>query len=248
MQRPLSLCGVGLLVLVLTAGLTFANSQAPSRPLTTAAEQSSPSSFASFKGGNKGGNKKFVSKKKKPGKAKPGKKTGNKKKNKKKHHKKHHHKKHHKKHKKDKDDMGGGDEGGGGEGGGESGGGDEGGGGEGGGDMGGGDSGGGDSGGSGSENAVEPELRTGHGLLITDLDENGPAANAGLDVDDTILKVNGVRVQSVEELRAVVEAAKGPVVVVYISDETGDMEEAQMTPQKGRLGITMDVVTVDDAE
>jgi hypothetical protein len=26
------------------------------------------------------------------------------------------------------------------------------------------------------------------------------------------------------------------------------VEEAHMTPRKGRLGITMDVVTVDDAE
>jgi membrane-associated protease RseP (regulator of RpoE activity) len=228
MHRPLSVGGVGLLVLVLTAGLAFGNTQPQPAPLKTPARQASPASFVSANGG-----KKFVNKKK-AGKTKPGKKTGKKKKNKhKKHHKKHHHKKHHKHHKGDKDDQGGA------EGGADDGGGDESGG-----DMGGGDAGGGGDGPDGP--AVEPALQAGKGLLITDLDADGPAAVAGLDVDDTILSVNGVRVQSVEGLRAVVEKATGPVTVVFLSDDTGDVEEADVTPRKGRLGITMDVVAVDD--
>jgi len=114
--------------------------------------------------------------------------------------------------------------------------------------MGGGDTGGSDAGGGGDGPdgpAVEPGLRTGKGLLVTDIDEDGPAAVAGLDVDDTILSVNGVRVQSVEGLRAVVEKATGPVSVVFLSDDTGDVEEADVTPRNGRLGITMDVVILD---
>jgi membrane-associated protease RseP (regulator of RpoE activity) len=239
MQRSLSLGGVAVLIVALMTGLTFGNTPAPTRSLTSAGPASS-SSFTSIKGGKKGGNKKSIGKKRKPGKPKPGKKTGNKKKNKKKkHHKNHHHKKH-KKHKKHKDDGDDGDEGGSG--------GDVGGGDMGGGDVGGGDVGGGDPSGPEIPDAVEPALRAGHALLITDLEPDGPAATAGLDVDDTILSVNGVRVQSVEELRAVVEKATGPVSVVYISDDTGDVEDADIVPLKGRLGITMDVVTVDEAQ
>jgi membrane-associated protease RseP (regulator of RpoE activity) len=95
------------------------------------------------------------------------------------------------------------------------------------------------------DSADDPEVASGTGLQIIDLADAGPGAKAGLDVDDTILSVNGVRVQSVEELRAVVEKAKGVVTVVFISDNTGDVEEADVTPKHGRLGLTMIEVGVD---
>jgi hypothetical protein len=173
--------------------------------------------------GNWGGGKKTFGKKKKNGKPKPSKKSG-----KKKHKKhKHHHRKHHKKHgSQDEGDMP--DDGG-----------------DGGGDAGGGDAGGGSPSGGDEPDSDDPEVAGGRGLLITDLEDDGPAATAGLDVDDTILSVNGARVQSVEELRAALKSVNRPVKLVYISDDTGDTEFVMVTPNHGRIGVTMDEVELE---
>jgi hypothetical protein len=233
MQRFLALCGVGVLVVVLLAGTGFGkppghqHKPSHSTPTQTPRTTSPKTTFSSGTGGNTNGGSKTFVKKKKPGKPKPGKKTGGKKKNKK--HKKHH-KKHHKRHKKDSSGTGGDD-----------GGGDD----AGGGDTGGGDAGGdGDdaNGGSGTDDANDPEVAGQRGLLITDLEEDGPAAVAGLDVDDTILSVNGTRVQTVEGLRAALRNVNGPVNVVYISDDTGNTEDVKVVARNGRIGVTMDEV------
>jgi PDZ domain len=99
--------------------------------------------------------------------------------------------------------------------------------------------------GGADDDGDDPEVESGTGLQITDLDEAGPAMEVGLDVDDTIVSVNGLRVKSVLELRAVVEKATSPVRVVFLSDETGNVEEVDITPKNGRLGITMEEVNVN---
>ena len=91
----------------------------------------------------------------------------------------------------------------------------------------------------------DPVVEGGRGLLITDLEEDGPAAAAGLDVDDTILSVNGVRVESVEALRGALKNVKGPVEVVFISDDSGETETVTVKPHRGRLGITMEEVDLE---
>jgi hypothetical protein len=223
MNRSLSLGGVGLLVLVFTAGMAFGHPphHTPVRPAHTPVQPNyqKPPSFYMDGGKKDIGTKdvvqkdvikkdvvkKDVVKNNKTGKKKVEKKSGKVKKNKK--HKKH--KKHHKHRPKawaDGDD---------------------------------------DSADGGTDDGDDPEVESGTGLQITDLDETGPAMEAGLDVDDTILSVNGVRVKSVLELRAVVEKATGPVRVVFLSDDTGNVEEVDITPKKGRLGITMEEVNVN---
>jgi membrane-associated protease RseP (regulator of RpoE activity) len=223
MYRSLSLGGVGLLVLALTSGVVFGKPPGHDRPSQMPARQHSHSrSPGSMSHANNGG-KKAVAKNKKPGKPKPAKKTGNKKKN---DNRKKYHKKHHKKHHKrsgpggdlpDVSDLIGG--------------------------AGSDDVGGPD--GRDGDDGDDPEVEGTYGLLITDLDDDGPAAAAGLDVDDTILSVNGIRVQSAEQLRAAFKNAKGRVEVVYISDDTGEVEEVMVTPRNGRIGITMDEVEVN---
>ncbi len=229
MRRFPALCGTVLLVLVCTSGFLFGKPPTHQhRQTTSRPTQSFQTRFESSNAGNWGGGKKSFGKKKKSGKPKPSKKSGKKK------HKKHKH--HHKKHHKKKGSQDGGDmPDDGGDGGGDAGGGD----------AGGGDAGGGGPGGGDERDADDPEVASGRGLLITDLDDDGPAATAGLDVDDTILSVNGVRVQSVEELRAALKNVDRPVKLVYISDDTGDTEDVMVRPKRGRIGVTMDEIELE---
>ncbi len=94
----------------------------------------------------------------------------------------------------------------------------------------------------------DEEIEGDFGLIITDLDEDGPAAKAGLDIDDTIISINGVRVQTLEQLNTALKNIKGTVVVVFISDESEEVEEEDITPKAGKIGATLEVVELEDAE
>lgn len=94
----------------------------------------------------------------------------------------------------------------------------------------------------------DEEIEGDFGLIITDLDEDGPAAEAGLDIDDTIISINGVRVQTLEQMKAALKNIKGTVVVVFISDESEEVEEEDITVKDGKLGATLEVVKLEDAE
>jgi C-terminal processing protease CtpA/Prc len=255
MKRTLGLCG-SLLALFLTTGLVFGNSPTKTGG-TTSGQSSKTASFGSSSGTYEVSLKNG---KKKDGKKKPGKKSGKNKKNKKhhkKHHRKHHHKHHHHHHHhhhdhdrdydRDRDydyDRGY--------------------------DY--------DWNWNPAVSIVppvsvvpvvanqtpvvanqtpavvvatdanDPEVVGDKGLLITNLEDGGPAMVAGLDVDDTILSVNGVRVQSVAELQAVLKKATGPVEVVFISDDSGDVMEVDVTPKNSSLGVTTEVVELEDAD
>ena len=66
--------------------------------------------------------------------------------------------------------------------------------------------------------ASELELpRTEKGLVITDVDPAGVAADAGLQPGDVLKKVNGRDVQSVQELRSALEARKDAPALVLVS-------------------------------
>ena len=92
------------------------------------------------------------------------------------------------------------------------------------------------------------EIEGDFGLIITDLDEDGPAAEAGLDIDDTIISINGVRVQTLEQMNTALKNIKGTVVIVFISDESEEVEEEDITPKAGKIGATLEVVELEDAE
>ncbi len=46
------------------------------------------------------------------------------------------------------------------------------------------------------------ELETSHGVIISDLEPNGPAAHGGLQVDDIVVGLNGRRISSLHQLEA----------------------------------------------
>ena len=51
-------------------------------------------------------------------------------------------------------------------------------------------------------------LQAGHGVVVTDVDQNGVAAQGGLNPGDVITQVNGVHVNSPEEFNAAMSKAK----------------------------------------
>jgi Do/DeqQ family serine protease len=55
------------------------------------------------------------------------------------------------------------------------------------------------------------------GLAVTDVDPNGPAAEAGIDRGDVILEVNRKAVNSVAELKSALGSAEGKPVLLLIS-------------------------------
>jgi Do/DeqQ family serine protease len=59
--------------------------------------------------------------------------------------------------------------------------------------------------------------RTEKGLVITDVDPSGVAADAGLQPGDLVKKVNGRDVQSVQDLRSALEARKDAPALVLVS-------------------------------
>jgi membrane-associated protease RseP (regulator of RpoE activity) len=227
MNRMVCFGGVGALVLALTASMVFGSTKAVNQTFS----RSATSAFSSGSGSESAVSKMGVMKK---GKKKPMKKSGKNKKNKK-HHRKHHRRHHHHHHREHGRDCGWHDD---------------------------------HHRGwphfmfSGIPSGVhfvstpitvvddedDGEIEGDFGLIITDLDEDGPAAEAGLDIDDTIISINGVRVQTLEQMNTALKNIKGTVVIVYISDESEEVEEEDITPKAGKIGATLEVVELEDAD
>jgi hypothetical protein len=83
-----------------------------------------------------------------------------------------------------------------------------------------------------------------YGVLILDL-SRGPAARAGLQVDDIILSFNGVDTPSYEALAGAVQQAGDQAEVVYIDGDTGEETSCTVYPAAGRIGVTGQGVRVD---
>jgi hypothetical protein len=92
-----------------------------------------------------------------------------------------------------------------------------------------------------------PKSEPGQGVVVTSVDRGGPAAAAGLKPGDHIRHFGGWNVNSPDHFRAMVLAAKNPVVVRV--DRSGSDEPVQATVtllgNPSRLGITW---RTDDAE
>jgi S1-C subfamily serine protease len=85
------------------------------------------------------------------------------------------------------------------------------------------------------EEAAE-EADDGVFLLVV---KRGTAADqAGLRAGDVILSFGGVRTRTFEELQDAVRQAGGPVQVVFVNGENGQIEYSTVVPQEGRIGVT----------
>ncbi len=76
------------------------------------------------------------------------------------------------------------------------------------------------------------------GLKITDLYE-GTAKLAGLRKGDIILKVDGTRTQSFEELRATLSTGQDKVVVEYIDGTSGETDKRTVAVDDTKIGISV---------
>jgi len=81
------------------------------------------------------------------------------------------------------------------------------------------------------------------GLKITDLYE-GTAKVAGLRKGDIILKVDGTRTQSFEELRATLSTGKDRVVVEYIDGTSGETDRRTVLLDGTKIGVSVAETTV----
>ena len=81
------------------------------------------------------------------------------------------------------------------------------------------------------------------GLRITDLYE-GTAKTGGLRKGDILLKVNGVRTQSFEELRAALSAAGEKAQVEFIDSTSGETEKKSIGVDGGKIGVSVSEVAI----
>ena len=86
-------------------------------------------------------------------------------------------------------------------------------------------------------NATIP-LGVATGLKITDLYE-GTAKVAGLRKGDIILKVDGTRTQSFEELRATLSTGKDSVVVEFIDGTSGETDKRTIPVDGTKIGVSV---------
>ena len=88
--------------------------------------------------------------------------------------------------------------------------------------------------------SVAPQIPLGasSGLKITELYE-GTAKTAGLRKGDIILKVDGVRTQSFEELRASLSTGKEKVVVEYLDSTSGEADKRTVTVDGSKIGVSV---------
>jgi S1-C subfamily serine protease len=94
----------------------------------------------------------------------------------------------------------------------------------------------------------DPAAGIEYGLEITSLTEEGAADEAGLNVGDIILSVNGSRVQTVGELRAALADCGDEAEVVFLTADDGDTQSVMVQPQDGRLGARLNQVPVQEGD
>jgi serine protease Do len=61
------------------------------------------------------------------------------------------------------------------------------------------------------------------GVVVTDVDPNGPAASAGVRPGDVIKRVNGKEVASIGEIRSALTAQSGKPALVMVARGEGDL-------------------------
>jgi S1-C subfamily serine protease len=94
--------------------------------------------------------------------------------------------------------------------------------------------------------SVEDPAPTGTtAVQILDLAADGPALQAGLAKDDVILKVDGKRVKSVEDLCAILALSSGKSKFLFYRPNADRLFKLQVSVVDGKIGVTVDEIRVD---
>ena|SRR5438876_1142246 len=83
------------------------------------------------------------------------------------------------------------------------------------------------------------------GAQITFVASGSAAEEAGLEVGDIIVSVNGTKIQSANHLVQVLKKSGGTAEIVLI-DGNGEQTTVTAYPRNGKLGIDMQIVTLAD--
>jgi S1-C subfamily serine protease len=84
-------------------------------------------------------------------------------------------------------------------------------------------------------------------VRITEVVARGPAARAGLQPGDIVLRINDTRVRTCDELRGAVTRASKVTVLFYNPDD-GALDTREVPVGDGKIGIMMEEVAVDLAD
>ena len=83
------------------------------------------------------------------------------------------------------------------------------------------------------------------GMKVTEITPNGAAAKADLRVGDTIVSAAGKRIQSFEDLTAVLASANGSIEIAILNGENNKLEKMNIVPVSGKIGILTEPVVVE---
>jgi serine protease Do len=77
------------------------------------------------------------------------------------------------------------------------------------------------------------ELETTHGVIVSDLEPNGPAEHAGIQVDDIIVALNGKRISTKHELEAnIFRLAPGTKVMIRVQRGDSQLDMQVITEEQ----------------
>lgn len=100
-------------------------------------------------------------------------------------------------------------------------------------------------------NLDEEQAKTKAGVVVTDVQENGPGAKAGLKEKDVITEFDGEKVRSARQLRRLVSETPAGRTVKLAAERDGKRVELQVIPEaqemawSGGMGPGMDPFTPD---
>lgn len=100
----------------------------------------------------------------------------------------------------------------------------------------------GDDGDEGDDPAMDAELE--YGMEIIDMEEDGPAANAGLQVGDIITAINGMATPDFDSLRVALEACGSQGTFDFINAENGEPEQIDVSVDETRIGASVEQVVI----
>jgi hypothetical protein len=96
-----------------------------------------------------------------------------------------------------------------------------------------------------------PMVLTGNttAMRILELAPRGPAARAGLQVGDIILKIDGRRTRTFEDVRAALIASPGKSEVIFYDSDDNKTDAVEVTVVGRQIGMTVDQIriTLDEA-
>ncbi len=86
----------------------------------------------------------------------------------------------------------------------------------------------------------QPSFANETGMRITQVLDAGTAKDADLRPGDVIVGIGKARIQNFQELQLALSLANGPVDVIFLNGESGQLERLPVTPDNGKIGVAVE--------